>query len=84
MDHEKGRGGAAASPRQRADHVDYSGRSGSFISQGKKYVMHAGDIMIIPPNVPHEFWFTQDTIDIDIFSPQRQDWMDGTADYLKE
>ena len=22
-------------------------------SQGKKYVMHAGDIMIIPPNVPH-------------------------------
>jgi quercetin dioxygenase-like cupin family protein len=46
-------------------------------SQGKKYVMHAGDIMIIPPNVPHEFWFTQDTIDIDIFSPQRQDWMTG-------
>jgi quercetin dioxygenase-like cupin family protein len=32
-------------------------------SQGKKYVMHAGDIMIIPPNVPHKFWFTQDTID---------------------
>jgi quercetin dioxygenase-like cupin family protein len=24
-------------------------------SQGKKYVMHAGDMMIIPPNVPHEF-----------------------------
>ena len=59
--------------------MDYSGRSGS-LSQGKKYVMHAGDIMIIPPNVPHEFRFTQDTIDIDIFSPQRQDWVDGTAD----
>jgi quercetin dioxygenase-like cupin family protein len=28
-----------------------------------KHVMHAGDIMIIPPNVPHEFKFTQDTID---------------------
>jgi len=53
-------------------------------SQGKKYVMHSGDIMIIPPNVPHEFWFTQDTIDIDIFSPQRQDWMDGTADYFSK
>jgi quercetin dioxygenase-like cupin family protein len=53
-------------------------------SQGKKYVMHAGDIMIIPPNVPHEFRFTQDTIDIDIFSPQRQDWMEGTADYLSK
>jgi quercetin dioxygenase-like cupin family protein len=53
-------------------------------SQGRKYVMRAGDIMIIPPDVPHEFWFTQDTIDIDIFSPQRQDWMDGTADYLSK
>jgi hypothetical protein len=26
----------------------------------------------------------QDTIDIDIFSPQRQDWMDGTADYFSK
>lgn len=50
-------------------------------SQGKKYVMRAGDIMIIPPNVPHEFRFTEDTIDIDIFSPQRQDWIDGTTNY---
>jgi hypothetical protein len=31
--------------------------------------MHAGDIMIIPPNVPHEFRFTQDTIDIDDMNP---------------
>jgi ribosomal protein L16 Arg81 hydroxylase len=53
-------------------------------SQGKKYVMHAGDIMIIPPNVPHEFRFIQDTIDIDIFSPRRQDWMEGTADYFSK
>jgi hypothetical protein len=30
--------------------------------------------------LPLLFWFTQDTIDI--FSPQRQDWMDGTADYF--
>ncbi len=54
-------------------------------SQGKKYVMRAGDLMIIPPNVPHEFHFTEDTIDIDIFTPQRQDWMEGTANYyIKE
>ncbi len=50
-------------------------------SQCKKYVMRAGDMMIIPPNVPHEFRFTEDTIDIDIFSPQRQDWIDGTTNY---
>lgn len=50
-------------------------------SQGKKYLMRAGDMLIIPPNVPHEFRFTEDTIDIDIFSPQRQDWMEGTTNY---
>jgi len=46
-------------------------------SQGKKYVLTAGMVLIIPPNVPHEFTCTEDSIDIDFFSPQRQDWMDG-------
>jgi quercetin dioxygenase-like cupin family protein len=45
-------------------------------SQGRKYMMRAGDIMIIPPNVPHEFIFVEDTIDIDVFAPGRQDWFD--------
>lgn len=53
-------------------------------SQGQKFTMRAGDIMIIPPNVPHEFHFTEDTIDIDIFAPQRQDWIDGTANYIPQ
>ena len=53
-------------------------------SQGKKFVIKAGEIMIIPPNVPHEFYFTEDTIDIDIFTPQRQDWDDGTAGYYTQ
>ena len=43
--------------------------------------MRANDVMIIRPNVPHEFRFVKDTIDIDIFVPQRQDWIDGTASY---
>ncbi|MCU1299298.1 MAG: cupin protein [Acidobacteriaceae bacterium] len=53
-------------------------------SQGRKYIMKAGDIMIIPPNVPHEFIFVEDTIDIDIFAPGRQNWLDGTATYLRQ
>ncbi|GEN59915.1 cupin domain-containing protein [Acetobacter nitrogenifigens] len=53
-------------------------------SGGKKFVMVSGDLMVIPPNVPHEFVITEDTIDIDIFAPQRQDWIDGTANYLKK
>jgi quercetin dioxygenase-like cupin family protein len=50
-------------------------------SQGRRFVMTAGTLLIIPPNVPHEFLFTENTIDIDIFAPQRQDWLDGTAGY---
>lgn len=46
-------------------------------SQGKKFEMTAGTVMINPPNVPHEFVCTEDTIDIDFFSPTRQDWADG-------
>jgi quercetin dioxygenase-like cupin family protein len=53
-------------------------------SQGRKYIMRAGDIMVIPPNVPHEFVFPEDTIDIDIFAPARQDWLDGTASYYSK
>ena len=53
-------------------------------SQGRRYLVTAGDILIIPPNVPHEFRFVEDTIDIDIFAPGRQDWLDGTANYLNQ
>ncbi|GGF85613.1 hypothetical protein GCM10007301_51870 [Azorhizobium oxalatiphilum] len=46
-------------------------------SQGKKFIMAAGTVLVIPPNVPHEFICTEDTIDIDFFAPARQDWLDG-------
>jgi quercetin dioxygenase-like cupin family protein len=43
------------------------------------FSMTAGTILIIPPNVPHEFVCTEDTIDVDFFAPGRQDWLDGSA-----
>jgi quercetin dioxygenase-like cupin family protein len=46
--------------------------------------MHAGDIMIIPPNVPHEFRFTQDTIDIDTSRRSGKTGWRGTADYFSK
>jgi quercetin dioxygenase-like cupin family protein len=53
-----------------------SGRCEVF-SQGRKFTMTAGAILVIPPNVPHEFHCPVDTIDIDFFAPGRQDWADG-------
>ena len=48
-------------------------------SGGKQHVMEAGDIMVFPPNVEHAFDVLEDTVAIDIFAPQRQDWIDQAA-----
>ena len=53
-----------------------SGRCDVF-SQGRKFSVEAGSVIIIPPNVPHEFHCPVDTIDVDFFAPGRQDWADG-------
>jgi unsaturated pyranuronate lyase len=42
----------------------------------------AGEVLHIPANVPHRVEALEDTIDIDVFSPPRQDWLDGTDDYF--
>ncbi len=38
--------------------------------------------MVIPPDVPHRAEALEDTVDIDVFSPIRQDWLDGTDTYF--
>lgn len=53
-------------------------------TQGKRFVVKAGEVIVFPANVPHEFRSLEDgTVDIDIFTPARQDWIDGTAVYIK-
>jgi quercetin dioxygenase-like cupin family protein len=51
---------------------------------GKEYRLNAGDVLVIPPHLPHRFVALEDTIDIDVFSPIREDWLKGTDDYLKQ
>lgn len=45
--------------------------------------VRAGEVLHIPSNVPHEALALEDTLDVDIFSPPRQDWLDGTDAYLR-
>ena len=42
----------------------------------------AGSFVVIPPWVPHRAEALEDTVDVDIFSPIRQDWLDGTDTYF--
>ena len=43
----------------------------------------AGEVLHIPANVPHKAEALEDTLDVDVFSPPRQDWLDKTDDYLR-
>jgi quercetin dioxygenase-like cupin family protein len=52
--------------------------------QNKDYFVRQGEVIIIPSNVYHEFEALEDTIDIDVFSPPREDWIQGTDSYLRK
>jgi quercetin dioxygenase-like cupin family protein len=43
-----------------------------------------GEVLLIPSNVPHKAEALADTLDVDVFSPPRQDWLDKTDDYLRK
>ncbi len=43
-----------------------------------------GDVLHIPPHVPHEAEALEDTLDVDAFSPPRSDWLDGSDAYLRQ
>jgi ribosomal protein L16 Arg81 hydroxylase len=44
----------------------------------------AGDVLHIPSFVQHKAEALADTLDVDIFSPPRQDWLEKTDDYLRQ
>jgi len=45
--------------------------------------VHTGEVLHIPPHVPHKAEALEDTLDLDIFVPPREDWLSGTDDYLR-
>ena len=50
---------------------------------GKDVAVRAGEILCIPPHVPHQVTALEDSVALDIFNPQRQDWIDGDDAYLR-
>lgn len=47
-------------------------------------IVRAGEVLHIPSGVPHEAEALEDTLDVDIFSPPRSDWLDGTDTYFHD
>jgi quercetin dioxygenase-like cupin family protein len=54
-----------------------------FTVNGEEIVVRAGEFLCIPPNVPHEAVALEDTVNIDIFTPPRADWINKTDQYLR-
>jgi quercetin dioxygenase-like cupin family protein len=52
-------------------------------NEDEEVVVRSGEVLVIPSNVPHKAEALEDTLDVDVFSPPRQDWLDKTDDYLR-
>jgi quercetin dioxygenase-like cupin family protein len=55
-----------------------------FVIGGVEQVVKAGEVMRIPPHVPHSAEALEDSIAVDLFSPIREDWIRGDDAYLRE
>jgi quercetin dioxygenase-like cupin family protein len=50
--------------------------------QKEEVIVRAGEVLTIPSNVPHKAEALEDTLDVDVFSPPRQDWLNHTDSYF--
>jgi len=54
------------------------------MGDGRVITVGAGQVLVIPSNMPHQAEVLEDTIDLDIFDPPRADWIAGTDAYLRK
>jgi len=54
-----------------------------FTLRGRGVTVRAGELLRIPSWMPHSAEAVEDCFELDIFSPLRQDWIDGTDDYFR-
>jgi len=63
-----------------------SGTIRFWFGENKEQMMdlHAGDVVVIPSNLPHEALMIGEVEEIDTWAPPRQDWLDKSDDYLRK
>ena len=54
-----------------------------FWIDGRIIVVNAGEVLTIPPHMPHKAEALEDTVDLDVFNPPREDWLARTDRYLR-
>ena len=51
--------------------------------EGREVIVREGDVLQIPPNLPHMVEALEDSMATDLFSPRREDWIWGDDAYLR-
>lgn len=54
------------------------------MGDGRVLTVSAGQALVIPSNMPHQAEALEDTLDLDVFTPPRADWIAGTDAYLRK
>jgi quercetin dioxygenase-like cupin family protein len=54
-----------------------------FWIDGEEIVVHSGEVLCIPAHMPHKAEALEDTVDLDVFTPPRADWINKTDQYLR-
>jgi quercetin dioxygenase-like cupin family protein len=54
-----------------------------FFDEGQELLVKPGQVLVIPAHVPHAAEALEDTIDIDFFTPRREDWINKEDSYLR-
>jgi quercetin dioxygenase-like cupin family protein len=55
-----------------------------FVVSGQEIIVHAGDMLVIPPDAPHMVEALDESLAVDLFSPPREDWIRGDDAYLRD
>jgi quercetin dioxygenase-like cupin family protein len=55
----------------------------TFQIDGRDIEVKAGEVLAIPPHMPHRVEALVDSLSLDIFNPPREDWLSGTDSYLR-
>jgi unsaturated pyranuronate lyase len=55
-----------------------------FVLAGEERILKPGEVLRIPPHVPHSVEAVEDSVVVDLFSPPREDWIRGEDTYLRK
>jgi len=51
-----------------------------FLVDGEEIIVREGEVLHIPSRLPHQAEALEDTLELDVFSPVRTEWMDVAVD----